>query len=54
MANTFEFRKWIHRRCEEIKTGQTVEEWVEKQLEPQNLRIEVQKEGRWVEYLDLK
>lgn len=48
MANSFTFRKWVHMRCEEIKTGQTIEEWVDDQMKPENLRIEVKENGKWV------
>jgi protein subunit release factor A len=37
------------RMCEsEIITGKSIEDKVEEAMEPQNLKIEVKKEGRWV------
>ena len=41
---------WLARRLHEVRMGETVEESVEKETTPDNLRYEVQDaEGRWVE-----
>ncbi len=46
------FKMWLSRRLLEIRTGETVEERVEKMLAPNNLKIEgINKEGQWEELL---
>lgn len=49
MANSIEMRSWINKRISEIKDGQSVEQWVEDQMKPENLKIEVKEGGKWTE-----
>jgi len=34
------FRAWCDRRCMEIESGQTIEQWVEEQMQPEKLLVE--------------
>lgn len=44
------FVLWHTRKVMEAITGKTIEEQVEKWLKPQYLKIEVNKDGKWIEY----
>ena len=48
MANTKEFKSWHKRVTAELLTGKSVDQLVEEAMEDKNLKVEVQKEGRWV------
>lgn len=45
------FKLWVERRCHEIATGETTEQWVDRQLTPENLLIEAETEKGW-EHID--
>ena len=47
MAESKEFKMWINRRVFEIKDKKTIEETVEEMMQPENLKIEVKKDGKW-------
>lgn len=45
------FKLWNARVCHEIITGETIEEKVEKSMNPKNLKVEIKEdEGDWVEW----
>jgi hypothetical protein len=48
MCESKEFKAWHRTITAEIITGKSIEDKVEEAMEPQNLKIEVKKEGRWV------
>ena len=50
MFKSGKFQIWLNRRLYEIRSGETIEEKVNKMLAPENLRIEVKKDGRWELY----
>lgn len=43
MADSLEFRMWVQHQL----AGETPEEWVQKQLTPDKLRVEVRDDGKW-------
>lgn len=43
MANHPRFKLWVHQQL----AKETPEEWVEKQMKPENLRVEVRGDGGW-------
>lgn len=48
MAETPKFKVWVNRRLYEIQQGETMEHSVEKMMAPENLLIEVKRDGKWV------
>lgn len=49
MAESKQFRAWVRRCAAELITGKSIEDRVEEAMEPQNLKVEVREEGKWVE-----
>lgn len=49
MANSFAFRKWVNQRVHEIETGETIEKWLDEQMKPENLKIEIRNGDKWVD-----
>jgi len=49
LTKTMAFQKWLRLKLDELRTGETLEERVEKQLSPRNLRVEALQDGQWVE-----
>jgi len=41
------FKLWFNRKVQEVLTGKTIEQIVEEQMKPENLRIEGRKENKW-------
>ncbi len=49
LTNSKEFRIWVNRKAQEVIEGKRLEEKVEEQMTPENLKIEVKDEkNRWV------
>jgi protein subunit release factor A len=48
MAETPKFKVWVNRRLYEIQQGESMEKTVERMMEPQNLVVEVKRDGKWV------
>lgn len=46
MAESVKFQLWLARQ---LSTGPTPEERVEKDMAPENLKVEVKQDGRWVD-----
>lgn len=47
------FKLWINRRAAEVIDGITIEEKVEKSMQPENLKTEIKDpQGKWVNYND--
>jgi hypothetical protein len=51
LAASRKFRTWLNIKAHEIKTQETIEQAVERQMVPENLKVEVRDEqsGRWME-----
>lgn len=47
MANSIPFKRWVYERINEIDRGKTLEKYVDEQLVPENLQIEIRKDGKW-------
>jgi protein subunit release factor B len=47
MAETQEFTRWLRNQIARITGQETIEEKVERQMMPHNIRIEVVREGKW-------
>lgn len=43
------FRLWLSKRVWEIRNQQTMEQWVETQMNPVNIKMEIRVNGKWVE-----
>jgi protein subunit release factor A len=53
LSNSKEFRIWINRKAQEVIEGKRLEDKVEEQMNPENLKIEVKgKGGRWEKGID--
>lgn len=50
MAETPKFKFWVNKRLYEIQKGETMERTVENMMRPENLAIEMKREGKWVPY----
>jgi hypothetical protein len=48
MAHTPRFKLWLSRTLYEIQNRETIEQAVERSMAPENLVIEVKKDGKWV------
>ncbi len=50
MADDKYFRAWCVQRLAEMEGGPTIEEWIEEQMQPKNLIVQVRDDnGKWVE-----
>jgi len=49
LVNSKEFQRWLRIRAAEAMGQETIEEKVEKDLQPKNLKVEHKEEGKWVE-----
>ena len=47
LAETYKFKIWLNRKVNEILTGISIEEKVDKMLDPDNLKIEYFENGKW-------
>lgn len=45
---------WWKRRVWECLEGETLEERVNKEMRPENIRVEVQRDGKWVPWDDIE
>lgn len=52
MVKAPKFRVWLSRKLMEIRTGETLEQRLEKQMAPHNLKVETIVDGQWVEWQD--
>lgn len=48
MAESPKFKFWVNKKLYELDHKETIEETVEKMMAPENLVIEVLKDGKWV------
>lgn len=49
LANNSNFKVWLNRKAYEIMEGKKIEEKVEEQMIPENLKIEFKRENGWEE-----
>lgn len=50
LIKTPEFQKWHNIQCARaLGLAMDTEKWVEEQIDPKNLRVEIKKDGRWIE-----
>ena len=50
LAETPKMKLWISKKLSEIRSNKTIEEIVEEQMRPNNLKIERKENGKWVSY----
>jgi hypothetical protein len=48
MAKSHTFTCWCNVKLAEMRTGETIDETVDKMMDPQNLRVECRRNGVWV------
>jgi protein subunit release factor A len=48
LANSKVFRTWVNRILSQIDTGKTVDQIVNEQMKPENIKIEVKQDEKWV------
>ena len=48
LVNNSKFKVWHSRKIMECIEGKTIEQKVDKLLQPRNLKVEVQQNGKWV------
>ena len=48
LVKTSKFKLWINRRVHEIEVGETIEAQVEKEMNPNNLKIEFRENDKWI------
>jgi len=52
LTHNIKFKIWCNIKGQEIMSGKSIEETVEELMSQENLKIEIQKEGKWVkEYI---
>ena len=49
LINNAKFKLWYNRKAHEILSGKRIKDTVEKMMRPENLRIEVKNDGKWIE-----
>ena len=49
LVQTGKWKIWHNRKVHECLTGETIEQRVEKQMRPENLKVEVKDHGKWTE-----
>ena len=50
LVSSSDFKLWINRRVHEVIEGKKIEEKVEEQMRPENLKFEVREKSGWTEY----
>ena len=50
LVDSKKFKLWINRKALEVIEGRSLEEKVEEQMKPENLKIEVKSTSGWTEY----
>jgi hypothetical protein len=48
MTETKTFKLWVNRVCAEIDTGETIDQRVDKMMKSENIKEEINIEGKWV------
>lgn len=48
LANHPKFKAWLGMKLSEIESGKTIEDKVDELMKPENLRVEILDEGRWL------
>ena len=49
MAETPQFKWWLELQRREIETGLTIEERVAESMTPDKIKVEIQRDGKWVD-----
>lgn len=49
LLNSLTWKLWYNRKIYEILQGETIEQKVEKMMNPKNIKVEVKKDGKWLE-----
>lgn len=49
LGNSIEMKRWIQKKVAEIDMGKSIEQYVDEQMKPENLKIEAKKNGKWAE-----
>jgi peptide chain release factor 1 len=49
MVNDPKFKVWHNRKIQEILSGKNIETIVEKQMSPENIKVEIKENEKWVE-----
>lgn len=47
MAETKEFKAWVYKKAAELATGKTLEQQVDEEMQPSNLKVEGRTEKGW-------
>ena len=54
MGETPTFKAWVRLQAATFTSGPTIEERVEDAMDPENIKIEIQQDGKWIEVSDAK
>ena len=49
LTGSTKFKLWLNRKVHETIRGETIEQEVEKMMDPKNLKIETKEKGKWTE-----
>lgn len=52
LSNSKEFRIWINRKVQEIINEKTIEQTVNEEMKPENLKVEFRGKKGWEEFVD--
>lgn len=52
LVKTPKMKFWLARKIYEVKAGEALEQTVERDMDPKNLKIEIRRDGKWVEAND--
>ena len=52
LTETTEFKLWVNRMAYEMREQKTIEQKVQEQMEPENLKIEIKEDNKWKDFLD--
>ena len=47
LRNNGKFKLWLSEKIVELDTGETIEQRVERMMAPENLKFEIQENGKW-------
>jgi hypothetical protein len=51
LVNTHKFKTWLNRKSWEIIEGKKIENKVDEQMHPKNLKVEVREDDGWSEFI---
>jgi peptide chain release factor 1 len=53
LVNNPKFKLWHNRKIQEVLTGKRIEDTVKEMMRPENIKVEVKENGKWIKNNDI-